>query len=107
MQHPCRFGPKPWGLLRCSFTQHKLVDELSVMGCAGSRILPCWVADFVWGSKRKGATRNAPGPLCCAAFRLGCRSAGSSRKLEHPGFDQPYEIFPRKSDQLAVSASVK
>jgi hypothetical protein len=23
-----------------------LVDELSGMGCAGSRILPCWVTDF-------------------------------------------------------------
>ena len=25
---------------------YDLVDELSVMGCAGSRILPCWVTGF-------------------------------------------------------------
>src|SRR6266852_3806335 len=88
----------------------------------GTRILRGQVSDFSGGwvtnsahCLKENARGNAPKPLfaalhsgCCAAFRSGCRRAGSCRrKLEHPRLDQAHEIFPRESDQLAVGAGVK
>jgi len=47
-------------------------------------------------------------PSLLPRILVSCRHASSCRrKLEHPGINQPHEIFPRESDQLAVSAGVK
>ena len=52
MQHAYHFGPKAVGFttvtLGCN-TSYALVDELSVTGCPGLRILPCWVAGVSGG----------------------------------------------------------